>query len=409
MQILKSKITWLLIFTLLLITTSGCSLKASNRLYNNAVKQYEDGNYEEAEVLFLEAISKNKDKADFFLDYGFTLIQLSRYDEAIEQFGHAILDKDIIMIKENNKYAYRGMGIAYYCMGEYDSAIKNFDSALLINELSELDMDILSYKGSALELSGKLEGALEVYTKMLENGIELAGLYRIRGDNYRRQGAYEESLKDYDKALTMEKGDFNLYFGKFAVLKELGRNEEAVEALSKAGEIYVSTDQDKFDLAKVHYYKEDYAEARIQLEQLILKGFTEAHYFLGEICMSEGSYSEASQEFENYLDEGNPASAMLYNQMVTSCLFEKNYEKAEVYLQKAKQLNDLSMKKQLTRNEIIYLEYTGDFTAAYDLMVDYLNEYPEDEEAYNDFIFLKTRVTENNKEDTETGQTTVKP
>lgn len=384
-------ITLLILF--IVIIAGGCSLKASNRKYNSAVKEYEKGEYENAAVLFEEAIGKNPDKAEFYIEYGFTLIQLSRFEEALERFSKVILEKEITMIKENNKQAFRGRGITYYCMQMYNEAINEFDLALSYKELPELDLDILSYKGNSLELSMRLEEALDVYASMIESNKKEANLYRIRGDLYRKLNRYEESLLDYNKALELKESDFNLYFGKYAVLKELSKEAEALETLSKAAELPVYTESDQFDLAKVHFYQGNIDTAKLELNSLIEKGFSEGCFFIGEIYISEGNYEAALNAYQRYIEDGNTLSLTLCNQILTCCLMSKDFVKAKEYLEKVKQMDDGSMTRQIMRNEIIYLENTGDFTGAIKIMEKYLEVY-EDEEAYNDYIFLKTRVKE---------------
>lgn len=386
----KKRILCAGLLTVIMFAAGGCGLKASNRKYDSAIKEYKNGEYEKAATLFLEAIEKNPDKSEFYIDYGFTLIQLGEYEEALTQLSKAILDKDIEMIRENNKKALRGCGIAYYKMQMYDEAIEEFDKALVYKEASDLNMDILSYKGSSLELNFKLNEALEVYSMMLETKQE-AGLYHIRADLYRKLFYYEESLKDYNRALELNEKGFEIYFGKFAVLKELGRENEAIEALKPAAELPVVNDKDVFELAKVHFYQGEYDMAVIEFNQLMEKGFSEGSFFLGEIYMNTRKYEEAVIEYERYLEEGNAPSLTLYNQMLACYLMNGDYDKAYLSLEKAKNVNDGSLDRQIMRNEIIYLEYTGDFKGALKLMEEYLQLY-EDEEAENDYIFLKTRV-----------------
>lgn len=377
---------------------TGCSLKASNRKYSDALSAYEAGKYEEATELFLEAIEKNPDKAEFYLDYGFTLIKLGRYEEAIEQFERVILDKDIEMIRENNKKAYRGIGIVYYSSGRYEEAIEQFDLALTYSELQEINVDILSYKGNALEMSGKLEEALLVYEELLEQGNEMAGLYRTRADIFRKQGEYEKSLADYERALKIGDGDFHILLGKFAVLKELKRDQEAKEALMKAEELKIVTDADLFDLAQVHFYQENFDSAKHELKQCLENGFAEANYFLGEIYLKEKEYEQAYQSFLAYIESGKPATAALYNQLLVCSLVLEEYEAAGEYLEHAKAFSDPLIRQSLARNEIIYLEHTGDFKTALDKLERYLVLFPEDTQAQEDLIFLQTRVVEETEE-----------
>ena len=130
---------------------SGCALKTAGGYYKDAMKYYETKNYTEAAASFEEAIARNPERAEYYIDYGLMKIQMGDYSGALEELDKAILDKDIKMVQANNKKAYRGKGIAYFNMLEYDRALEEFEKALAIAEESELDLDILAYKASICE------------------------------------------------------------------------------------------------------------------------------------------------------------------------------------------------------------------------------------------------------------------
>lgn len=402
METLKKKKAFLAVLCLSLVV-SGCGLSKANRSYSKALSYYEAGEYEKAEDSFIDAIKANPDKAEYYLDYGFTLIKLGRYEDAIKEFQRILMEKEIAIVKQNNKKAYRGIGIANLYAQSYEEAIKNFDLALGITEMKELDTDILYYKGNALERSGNLEEASKIYTKILETQKDDAAIYNARANINRILGNYEESIKDYDKAIELSKGDFDLYFGKYAALKELSRTAEAEEVLKIAAELPVHSEKDSYELAKVYFYQKNYDHAMIQLEQSLKNGYIEANYFLGEISIAKGDYKQAIEYFETFEESNGTVSAMFYNQLLTCYLNEEEYEKAKTCLKKAKKYTDISIEQQLLRNEIILLEKTGDFNEAYEKMKKYLKRYPDDVEAQKDATFLKTRV-EGASNETDTSQ-----
>lgn len=388
----KNRWSFFVLVVGIMVVFGGCSLKPSNRKYKKALEAYAAGEYETAATLFQEAIEKNPDKAEFYLDYGFTLIQLGELEQAKETFERVISDKEIEIIKITNKKAYRGLGIAAYCGGQYELALEQFEQALSIQQEEELNTDLLLYKSSALELLGRLEEAVAIYEELLEKGIETAGLYRTRGNLYRKQGEYEKSLEDYEKAISMSAKDFSTYLGKFSALKELKREGEAVEVLKRAEELPVNSDADLFDLAQVHFYQENFAAAKIEFEQVLEKGFVQAKYFLSELALLDGDFEGARTLLEEYLSDGRAGTATMYNQLLVCCLEVGDLEAAGEYLEKAKTLSDASIRQELARNEVAYLEYSGEFEEALDKMERYLVIYPEDEQAQKDLIFLKTRV-----------------
>lgn len=187
------------ILTVIVILLSGCS--KSDRFYRSGRKCFNSGNYEEAAQYFTQAIQENPNKADYYIDLGMAFIGQSKYDEALAQFDRIIMDKNISIVKENNKKALRGKGIAYFYMKDYTEAINQFDQALNISKSSDLDMDILCYKGKALMNTGNYKEAAETYTKIIERFGEDAQILADRAYTYQKIGNYEEGLKDYDKAI----------------------------------------------------------------------------------------------------------------------------------------------------------------------------------------------------------------
>jgi tetratricopeptide (TPR) repeat protein len=376
------------------LSLSGCGLSSANRAYSNALDAYEEQDYETAKEYFIKAIKANEDKAEYHIDYGFDLLNLKEYAQAREQFEYVISDKEITMVKENNKKAYRGIGISYLMEAKYSEAITNFDQAIQIKEAKDLDTDLLFYKASALEQINDYETAAEIYTKLLELKGKDAAIYSARGNIYRLVGNYELSIADYDKAIEIAPKEFNYYLGKFASLKEFKKDEEAQAVLEQAAQLKVSGDYDKYELAKVHFYQGNYEVALNEFNAAIENGLTQAYYFLGEMNLINKDYVGALAQFDAYLSAGNLEFGLLYNQLLTCYLQTDNIEQAKVYLEKAKQANDASIQDQVTKNEIIYLEKTGDYATAYSLITAYVEKYPEDEGAKKDYYFLKTRVEE---------------
>lgn len=396
------------------ISFGGCGLSGANRSYNKALDAYEAKNYQAAKKYFTQAIKANNDKAEYHIDYGFTLLCMNEFDEARKQFEYVILEKEIAMVSENNKKAYRGIGISYLLDEQYDLAITNFDLALTIKEAKELNTDLLLYKASALERKGDLAAAADIYTILLDKNTKDATLYSTRANIYRLIGNYELSIEDYDKAIALSPQAFNLYLGKFASMKELHKEEEAQAVLAQAAQLEIKSDQDKFELAKVHFYQGDYEIALNEFTSLIENGFSEGYYFIGEIYLSRLDYESALAQFVLYMNAGNKEFGLLYNQLLTCYLQTSKLSEAKECIDKAKKSSDITILDQLLKNEIIYYEKTGDFEKAYSTMTQYLEKFPEDQMAKKDYYFLKTRVegaqqaaVEVEVNSTEDGETTV--
>lgn len=377
---------------LLVATISGCSL--SGNLYQDGKKSFLAGDYEEAAAYFSSAIKENPKRSDYYIDYGMSLIKLGKYEDALKEFDQAYVNKDIIIVNRNNKRVFRGKGIAYYYMLEFDKAIEEFRKALDIRELSELDVDILYYISSSLMTIGSYEEAIKTYTSLIDLDKKSAAAYDSRALCYRNLGDYEKSIADYDQAILVEPSNYSHYFGKYYLLTESGDEAGANEVLTKASELIVKTSADQYNLAKVHFYQKSYETALSELSEGFKNGFTEAYYYIGEIYRIQKDYPKAIYYYDMFLQEGEIMAPNVYNQ-IASCLIKTGeYAKALSYLEKGIAYNNAGMMQTLKKNEIIAYECLSDFAKAKEKLTEYRVAYPEDTEAEREAQFLETRLTE---------------
>lgn len=387
--------TGILIIIIAMLT--GCSF--AGHYYKEGKKSFEDGKYEKAAENFNKAIELNSNRADYFIDYGMTLIALGKYEDALSQFDSAYMNKEMSIIRENNKRVLRGKGIAYYKMQKYEQAVTAFNKALNMSELPGLNLDILYYMGSALTSIGSYDKAIDTYTKIIAKDKKNAGAYGDRASCYRYMGMTEKSMEDYDKAISIDTTNYEYYFGKYDLLAESGKEVDAKNVLSNATEIEAKTEEDKYNLAKIHYYQGDYDLALTELEKSYKNGFNEADYYIGEVYRNKKDYTKAVYYYEEYINSGKVNRSNVYNQAAV-CLFKvDDYKKAIKYLELGIKYNDAGTIQTLKKNEIIAYENLGDFNKADEKLKDYLGSYPEDKDAIREAEFIETRLTTVNEEE----------
>ncbi len=393
------KLLFIGICLILVTMMAGCS--KSDQYYSDGKKSFEHGNYEEAAAYFEAAIKENTNRADYYINYGMTLIKLNQYEAALAEFDKAYVNKDIIIVNRNNKRLYRGKGIAYYHMLDYEKAIAEFRRALDIRELSELDLDILYYIGSSLITTGAYEEAVNTYTKLIELDDQSATAYNSRALCYRNQGLFEQSLADYDAAISAEPENYSHYFGKYYLLAERGDEASAIEVLNKASELEVKTSADQYNHAKIHFYGGNYEEALSELSEGFKNGFAEAYYYIGEIYRMKKDYPKAIYYYDIFIEDGEIMAPNVFNQ-IASCLIKTgDYGEALRYLERGIAYNHAGTMKTLKKNEIIVYECLGEFDKAKEKLAQYLKSYPEDKEAQREAQFIETRIAEAVTETTE--------
>jgi len=380
------------LFFIMLAVLTGCSTSGS--YYRNGKKYFVSGNYAKAAEYFSQAIDKNSNHSYYYIDYGMSLIALGQYEEAIIQFDLGYIEKDIKIIKENNKRALRGKGITYYNMKQYQKAIEQFDLALQIDVLTELTMDILYYKGSALMMTGSYEEATKVYTELLSYNEKNTDALFDRANLNRYLGEYEKGLADYDNAISLKPDCYQYYFGKYYLLVDNGKETEAAAVLTEAAGTSVKTKEDQYNLAKIQFYLGNYEVALTELDESVTNGFCEANYYIGEIYREKKEYETAIFNYEQYIKEGENLTPAVYNQLGACLMKLKNYKGAIDYLEKGIEYQQSDMLRILKKNEIIAYESLSMFDTALEKLQEYRESYPEDTTALREEEFLKTRLLE---------------
>ncbi|MBB2184024.1 tetratricopeptide repeat protein [Lachnospiraceae bacterium MD1] len=387
---MKKKLLTVGLLVGIILSVTACS--SAGKHYKAGREYFQEGKYEEAKASFEAAITENSNRADYYIDYGLTLIALGMYEEALEQFDQVYMDKDIMVVKENNKRVLRGRGIAYYELKQYDKAIEQFEGALDINELSEMNLDILYYMGNSLMIGGDYDKAVDTYTTILSIDKNNVTAYNSRAYCYRNLGDYEKSIADYDAAISINAAEFDSYLGKYHMLMETGKESEAEQVLALAAKIEAKTDEDRYNLAKICFFQKNYDKAQTMLNESISKGFLEAYYYIGEINRIQKDYPKAIYNYEAYIKEGKPTNPGVYNQ-IASCLIKSgDYNKAIEYLETGIAYQHDGYMQTLKKNEIIAYESLGDFDTAMEKMTAYLKSYPKDSEAVREAEFIKTRI-----------------
>jgi tetratricopeptide (TPR) repeat protein len=384
-------------FLLLIVTLlSGCSTKNAGSYYKEGIKNFKNKDYEKAEENLQKALELNGERAEYYIDYGMTLVMLGEFDTAVKYFDRAILDKDNSIAKKNNKIALRGKGINHYMSYDYINAIAEFEKALAIKELDDLDTDILYYIGSAQTKAGLYEKAVATFTKILDKKPSDAATYNERAFAYGKLSDFENGLKDCDKAIGLDKHNYDYYFGKYFLLLDKGDITGANGVLEEAENLEIVTKEDSFNLAKVHYYMEAYEEAKVEFSEAGRSGFVNSYLYLGSIYKIAGDYETAIFNYKQFVDnETSEKSATVYNQLGVCYLELEQYKEALDSLQTGMKYNDIFIDGSLRRNLIIALEGLGQYDEAYKQMKEYLKLYKGDTEAEREMEYIKTRIKSN--------------
>lgn len=340
-------------------------------------------------ALLLFAIGCGKESTEN-IDAGMAAIENQEYTDALACFEKAIVSS------EDLELAYRGQGIAYMGLTQYEEAVVSFEKALKSSGMfpGKLEYDINFYLATAKYKMGDFGGAVNVFDGIIALEKKNQDAYFLRGSAKIANGDNEGGISDLEKAMELSGQATDMLLDAYKVLAANGKEQEAEVYLKQALENGTSlTDYEK---GTISYYLGDYENARNYLETARTnakeKDKKEASivYMLGQTYEQLGDTNYAAVLYEEYL-AGNQDNVEIYNQLGLCKLKSEDYQGALTAFQTAQQIETNSLTQNLKYNEIVAYEYLGDFTKAKVLMEAYLKSYPDDSQALREYEFLKTR------------------
>ncbi|MBR5361261.1 MAG: tetratricopeptide repeat protein, partial [Lachnospiraceae bacterium] len=195
------------------------------------------------------------------INLGMDAIEQQEYDEALGCFDRAIT------ADEDERLAYRGKGIAYMGLGDYDKAIDAFDRALKGSNgiVKKVDYDINYYLAMAEYKKGEPDKAMEIYDAILALDDDAFEAYYLRGClNLNRQDK-AAALSDFDRAVELKRGDYDLYISIFEALSAAGYDSDGKGYINRALES--GGKMTDYQSGLFSYYLGAYDDARNSLEK----------------------------------------------------------------------------------------------------------------------------------------------
>lgn len=293
--------------------------------------------------------------------------------------------------REEKQLEYRQKGITLMENGDYEEALEVFQNALdlSLGEVGETEMDICFYKAESLYRLGDAQGAMDVYSAIISYN-ENAKAYFLRGNLYYSQNNEEQALKDYAAAIENDSKDYELYIGVFEALTAHGKHKEAQGYLNQALEIGGNRAYDKMQKGRINFLLGEQKTAISLLEEAIKGKEMTAYYYLAEIYSLMGDTENSEKTMLSYIESGAADSYSLFH-IANDQIDKGNFKMAIECLNLALNLEKVPNKQLLMKTLVIAYEHNLEFDKALEVMTDYVEKYPEDEEAKRELTFLETR------------------
>lgn len=300
--------------------------------------------------------------------------------------------------KIDNALAYRKIGINAMAAGDYESAIENFQLALNQSkgQIRNLELDICMQKAEALYLNGQAEDAIAVCNAVLDYDKNYANAYYLRGNLYLQQGDSEKALADYGQAAKNADADYEIYIQLYENLSRAGMTEAGKEYLNQALNIKGKSRYHLTNQGYIYFLMGDYGQAKEQLTQAVAMEQKEgeddkAELYLAQTVEKLGDTAGAAEYYKAYAQD-HADDAIVLEELGNMAMEKEDYASAYEYYQKGLQTANPANEQLLRRGEIAALEQLYDFETAKEKMAQYVLDYPQDEQAAREYLFLKTRT-----------------
>jgi tetratricopeptide (TPR) repeat protein len=224
----------------------------------------------------------------------------------------------------------------------------------------------------------------------------LAQEYSMTADGYYLTGktaleldSYSEAASNFEQAYA-EDASYDMAIQIYESYLQKDMEADGTEYLEAALSTEPKTAEDYYDRGRVYYYMEDYTNAREELIQASNKGSTEALLQLGMVYLAQNDTSNARAMYQEYIGKvGTSASG--YNGLALCDMAEGNYDSALSDISSGIPSATTEEMQDLLYNEIVIYEKKLDFATAYQKAQEYVDMFPEDEEAARELTFLKSR------------------
>ena len=300
--------------------------------------------------------------------------------------------------RTDDELAYRKIGIRSMEQGNYKEAVDSFQKALdqSKGKIRNLELDICMNKAEALYQNGQPEDAIAVCDAVLDYNDKYANAYYLRGNIYLQEGNVQQALSDYELAAKHADADYGIYIQLYENLSRAGRAEDGVKYLNQAMELKGKGRGYLASRGYIYFLQGDYASAKDELTQAVAIEKKEgeddkAELYLAQTYDQLGDQNEAAKYYELYAKD-HADDAVVLEELGNMAMEQENYGQALTYYQNGLATKSPVNEQKLRRGEIAAMEQLYDFEQAKEKMSQYVLDYPDDEEAAREYLFLKTRT-----------------
>jgi tetratricopeptide (TPR) repeat protein len=257
--------------------------------YNLALALLYDGKFAEASALLSALHNERPANADALMFLGSAFEMQEKMPEALEAYRSAAI-ADPSNPDRTLDYTRLLMD-----MDRYDEAIEFIQSGMAESAAtSPLKLRL----GAVEMIKGDYAAAREAFHAALAENSELDAAYVGLAQTYAREGNDAQAIQILESARDKRPGHYLLEYYVGLLASRLNREGEAVAALERAAQLEPKSPDPLFELGKLYGSKQDWTRARQAFEHVIQLNpdFAPAHYQLSQVYAHLGLHAAAAQE-----------------------------------------------------------------------------------------------------------------
>ena len=266
----------------------------------------------------------------------FLFLRVDRYADAIKEFDRAIQlsPSGLLYAHRANAYLYednKEQGICdieqslvldpddttvLYLAGLFYRMIESYEQAIIYLQKA-LDNDVNARSNLALAQAGlnQYADAISSLTRVLNQGMESASIYLLRGIFYRNMDRYDDAVRDYTRALGFDVNNIRAYIERGQSYLTLDKYKEALADFERAVRIDPNHAEAYAYLAHAYKRLDLYHEALENIQLALEFGYkgTRPYRDRGDIYMYARMYKESLESIDFALEiEPDDADLHLY-------------------------------------------------------------------------------------------------
>lgn len=287
-----------------------------------------DGNLNEAEKSFRQAININPNQSEAYVNLGFVLSEQQHYEEAIKYL------KKGLSISPNNLDATYLLGIIAQHQSKTQEAISYFYLAINIdpffdlayqalvplliqsNEIEKAEgvlcgavaknpqsADMYFLLGEFYLSQHKLDKAVESFNAVLSIQPDQPTIHCKLADIFQQQKRLEEAATHYQEALRLQPEYVDACHNLGAAFLALDKTDEAIKSFERAIAINPNNAQLYFSLGNTFKELKNYTEAEKEFKKAIKcdDSYADAYHHLGMVYQEQGNFDAALINYQKAL------------------------------------------------------------------------------------------------------------